>query len=218
MGPMMSPSIPPPPLGMDLQQMQRTRKRVLVGGIAAGLALFAVTDATWRTSWPGAHRAIQGLGLVLILVCILGRTWCTLYIGGQKKRELVMTGPYSMVRNPLYVFTLLGTAGAGAMSGSLSIGLLWAGFAGLVFASVVRHEERFLLAAFPKEFPVYMARVPRFWPRPLAWQDAEQLSVRPDLVNRTFFEACAFLLAAPLVALRSWLWDLGWIPILLRLP
>ena len=115
MGPMMSPSIPPPPLGMDLQQMQRTRKRVLLGGIAVGLALFAVTDTVWPTSWPGAHRAIQGLGLLLILVCILGRTWCTLYIGGQKKRELVMTGPKP---TSMLAGRGAGAAGDGAAAGS----------------------------------------------------------------------------------------------------
>ena len=42
----------------------------------------------------------------MILICILGRTWATLYIGGQKQRELVTKGPYSVVRNPLYLFTL----------------------------------------------------------------------------------------------------------------
>lgn len=214
---MISPPLPSPD-GADLQQMQRRRKRVLVGGFALGLALFAVIDSSWRIDWPRTHRAIQGLGLVLVLVCILGRTWCTLYIGGQKKRGLVTTGPYSVVRNPLYVFTLLGASGAGALSGSLSIGLMCAAFAGLVFTSVVRQEEQFLLAAFPHEFPDYMARVPRFWPRPSGWRDAEQLIVKPHLVNRTFFEASLFLLAAPLVAARALLWELGVIPILLHLP
>jgi protein-S-isoprenylcysteine O-methyltransferase Ste14 len=211
---------PPTPLsnGADLQLMQRKRKRVLVGGIAFVLVLLAVSDTAWRVPWPQMHRLIQGVGLLLILVCILGRTWCTLYIGGQKKRGLVTAGPYSVVRNPLYVFTLLGATGAGALSGSITIALLCAVFAGVVFASVVRQEEQFLLAAFPADYPAYMARVPRFWPRPSAWQDAEQLIVRPDLVNRTFFEASLFLLAAPLVALRALLRDLGWLPILLHLP
>jgi protein-S-isoprenylcysteine O-methyltransferase Ste14 len=198
--------------------MQRRRKRVMVGGIALGLALLAVTDSSWRTDWPRMLRAIQGLGLALVLVCIIGRTWCTLYIGGQKKRGLVTTGPYSVVRNPLYVFTTLGASGAGALSGSLSIGLLCGAFAASVLVSVVRQEEQFLLAAFPDEFRAYLARVPRFWPRPSAWQDADQLIVKPNLVNRTFFEASLFLLAAPLVALRALLWDLGLVPVLLLLP
>ena len=56
-----------------------------------------------------AAQHVQALletgGVILILVCIVGRTWCTLYIGGNKKRELITAGPYSVVRNPLYVFT-----------------------------------------------------------------------------------------------------------------
>lgn len=207
-----------PSIGADLQLIQRRRKRVLVAGIVVGLALIAVTDSVWRIDWPRVHRAIQGAGLGLIIVCIVGRTWCTLYIGGQKKRGLVTMGPYSVVRNPLYVFTLLGAAGMGSLSGSLSLAAICGAFASVVFASVVRQEEQFLLAAFPSDYPAYAARVPRFWPRLSGWQDAEHLVVRPLLVNRTFLEASLFLLAAPLVALRALLWDLGWIPVLLHLP
>jgi protein-S-isoprenylcysteine O-methyltransferase Ste14 len=49
----------------------------------------------------------------------LGRTWCSLDISGRKKRELVTVGPYALVRNPLYIFTLLEAFGIGAQSGSM---------------------------------------------------------------------------------------------------
>ena len=42
-----------------------------------------------------------------------------LYVGGRKNAELVTTGPYSMMRNPLYFFSLLGVAGVGAQTGSV---------------------------------------------------------------------------------------------------
>jgi hypothetical protein len=164
------------------------------------------------------HRVIQWSGLVLILFCILGRTWCTLYIGGQKKRELVTNGPYSVVRNPLYLFTLFGAAGMGALSGSIVMALLSAAFATAVFVSVVRQEEQFLLTTFPQDYPAYAARVPRLWPRFSAWQEADQLIVQPRLVHRTFFDASLFLLAVPLIACKALLRDWGWIPMLLRLP
>ncbi len=207
-----------PANGADLQQLQRKRKQVLVAGIVCGLALLAITDPTWRTEWRRLHRAIQFSGLLLILVCILGRTWGTLYIGGQKKRELVTKGPSSVVRNPLYLFTLFGAAGMGALSGSIAMALLSAAFATVVFVSVVRQEEQFLLTTFPHDYPAYAARVPRLWPRFSAWQDADQLIVKPHLVNRTFFDASLFLLAVPLIALKALLRDLGWLPILFHLP
>jgi protein-S-isoprenylcysteine O-methyltransferase Ste14 len=207
-----------PTTAADLQQLQRKRKRALVVGIVCGLALLAITDTAWRAEWPRVHRVIQWSGLVLILFCILGRTWCTLYIGGQKKRELVTKGPYSVVRNPLYLFTLFGAAGMGALSGSIVMALLSATFATVVFVSVVRQEEQFLLTAFPQDYPAYAARVPRLWPRFSVWQDADQLIVQPRLVHRTFFDASLFLLAVPLIALKALLRDWGWLPVLLRLP
>jgi hypothetical protein len=154
----------------------------------------------------------------LILICILGRTWCTLYIGGQKQRELVTKGPYSVVRNPLYLFTLLGAAGIGALSGSLAMAVACAGFATAVFLSVVRQEEQFLTATFPREFPAYAERVPRFLPRLSVWQDADQLIVKPRLVHRTFLDASLFLMVVPLIGVKALLRDLVWLPIMLHLP
>jgi protein-S-isoprenylcysteine O-methyltransferase Ste14 len=204
--------------GSELQRLQQRRKQVLIVGIAIGVACLAVTDSSWRTAWPRTHRGIQWSGLLLILICILGRTWCTLYIGGQKQRELVTKGPYSVVRNPLYLFTLFGAAGIGALSGSLVMAVACAGFATAVFLSVVRQEEQFLTAAFPREFPAYAERVPRFLPRLSGWQDAEQLIVKPRLVHRTFLDASLFLMVVPLIGVKALLRDLVWLPIMLHLP
>ena len=204
--------------GADLQRLQHRRKQVLIVGIAVGVALFTITDSHWRLMWPRAHRSIQWSGLLLILVCILGRTWCTLYIGGQKQRELVTKGPYSVVRNPLYLFTLFGAAGIGALSGSMVMAAVCAGFATVVFLSVVRQEEQFLLATFPHEFPTYAARVPRLVPRLSVWQDAAQLIVKPRLVHRTFLDASLFLMAVPLVGIKALVRDFLWLPIMMYLP
>lgn len=204
--------------GADLQRLQQKRKRVLILGVVLLLALLAISDSSWRVGWPRVHRAIQWSGLLMILTCILGRTWCALYIGGQKQRRLVTKGPYSVVRNPLYLFTLFGTAGIGALSGSLVMALACAGFATWVFLSVVRQEEQFLLAAFPDEFRAYAERVPRLMPRFSGWQDADQLVVQPRLVHRTFLDASLFLMAVPLIGVRALVRDFLWLPIFLHLP
>ena len=63
-----------------------------------------------------------------------------------------------------------------------------------------------------------MARVPRFWPRPSAWHEADEILVRPHLVRRTFIEACLFLLAVPVAGLLWWLQRVAQLPVLLSLP
>jgi len=203
---------------LDLHRLQHKRKRILAIGTLVGLALLSVTDSAWRLDWPQVHSAIQWSGLMLILICILGRTWVAVYIGGLKNRALVTKGPYSVVRNPLYLCTVLGTAGIGALFGSVTLVAVCTGFATAVFLSVLRQEEQFLMVAFPREFPEYIARVPRLLPRPSVWEGADQLLVQPQLVRRTFLDASLFLVAVPLAELIDLAQDAQWLPILLRLP
>jgi protein-S-isoprenylcysteine O-methyltransferase Ste14 len=202
----------------DIQVVQRIRKAALGAGLGGNIALLLFVDTIWRERNATVYEAIELLGLVLILACIFGRTWCTLYIGGRKKGEVVDTGPYSVVRNPLYVFTLLGALGAGLQTGSLVLGLLTAALTGLVFAVVVRQEETFLAAAFPDSYPPYAARVPRFVPKLSLWRDADELVVRPALVRRTFSDALLFLLAIPGTDLIEMAQGAGWLPVIALLP
>jgi len=204
--------------GSNLQQLQRRRKRVLRAGALGGMVLLLLADSAWRTAAPGVHVLLQRCGFLLILVCIVGRTWCTLYIGGYKKRELITKGPYSVVRNPLYVFTIIGVTGVGLLAGSASIALLFGALALAVFAFVTVQEEAFLAGTFGKAFAAYAAEVPRFWPRFSAWQDTDELLIRPRLVLRTFLEASLFLLAVPLLDLKDLAQRLSLLPALLQLP
>lgn len=213
----MSSAESPPPV-VDLQRIQRLRKLVLWGmfGLALPPALFV--GSYW---WPNAktlHKAIEWAGIVLIFISIFGRTWCTLYIGGRKKRELVTLGPYSVCRNPLYAFTMLGAFGIGAQSGSIILASAVAVAIFAVFRSVVMREEAFLAGAFDVEFARYADQVPRFLPHFSRWKDAKDLTVSPPLVVRTFLDATLFLLAIPAAEILEELQNHGTIPVLLRLP
>lgn len=185
------------PSSKELQRVQRTRKWLLLLLFGTTLVPILFTSSYWREQGSPVHGAIEGCGVVLILACIFGRTWCSLYISGRKKRELVTAGPYSLVRNPLYVFTLLGAFGIGAQTGSLVVAGWFAVVAFIVFYTVVRKEELYLAAEFPAEYRAYAAAVPRFWPSFAAWRDVEDLVVKPVLIRRTFLEACLLLVSIP---------------------
>lgn len=201
----------------QLRSIQRRRKLVLLVGVMFGFAVAASTASYW-TDRSFLRALIHSAGLLLIVVCIVGRTWCALYIGGLKQRELIVKGPYSVVRNPLYLFAVLGTAGIGTLSGSIVLGLLFAAFAAAVFVFVVRREEIFLNAAFPATYPAYAARVPRFWPRFSVWEDADELAIKPAVVRRTLRDTCWFLLAVPVMACIGVAQANGWFIALWRLP
>lgn len=202
---------------MNIATVQTVRKIVLFVAITLGVFIFAVTNSRYP-SGETAHEMIEWIGIVLIVVCILGRTWASLYIGGRKIDELVTTGPYSMMRNPLYSFSFLGAAGAGAQTGSLVLALICGALAYIVFYVVVLQEEKLLLERYGEKYRAFMTRVPRFLPNPRLWQDEQTLTIRPPRVLMTFADALVFLLAVPLAEGFEYLQGIGAIPVLLVLP
>ncbi len=202
---------------MTIAGVQTVRKAVLGVAILIGIAIFAVTGSV---SVPGshAHELIEWVGLVAIVICIFGRTWCTMYIGGRKVDQFVTEGPYSVTRNPLYLFSILGAAGAGAQVGSVVAGVVFGVLAWVVFFVVVLQEERLLATRYPAEFAAYMTSVPRFLPNPRLWRDVPVLSVAPAKVVRTFADAIILLLAVPGAELIDILQNAGLLPVLFLLP
>lgn len=202
---------------MKIHTVRTIRKIVLSIVAAIGVWAFAVTTSV-HPAGETVHEMIEWLGIVLIVICILGRTWSSLYIGGRKIEELVQTGPYSVMRNPLYFFSFLGAAGIGMQVGGVVLGLICATLAVLVFYVVVRQEEEFLAQRYGRPYRDYLARVPRFLPKPSLWHDEPTLTIRPPRVLITFADAVLFLLAVPLAELFEHLQETGVIPVLLRLP
>lgn len=200
----------------DLQRIQRIRKWVL------GLALLAVvTLAVFTTTWWGdgrVHETLEEIGLGAVVVSIVGRAWCSLYIGGRKKAEIVSTGPYSLSRNPLYLFSYAGAFGVGAQTGSLTLALLFVAVAMAVFHFTIAREEAWLSAQFGAVYDAYRARTPRLGPDFSKWRDEEELRIRPQFFLTTLRDGLVFLLAVPIFELVEWAQVSGWLPVLVRLP
>jgi protein-S-isoprenylcysteine O-methyltransferase Ste14 len=202
---------------LSLATIQLIRKAVLLAIVVSGIFLLVFAESRWPDG-EFTHETIELVGFFLISFCILGRTWCSLYIGGLKNRKLIDVGPYSVTRNPLYVFSVIGAAGVGAQLGSVVIAILagvvtWAVFYILIFA-----EERHLKNQFGAAYRNYLATVPRFWPKFSRWRDVESLTIRPDTVRATFVDACVFLLSIPIAESFDYLHDFGWLPALFQVP
>jgi protein-S-isoprenylcysteine O-methyltransferase Ste14 len=197
--PMGTETFEPPRLGPT----QRRRLHLLRAiGLLALPPLF-LCGSRWADDGT-AHHLIEAFGLFLILLCIAGRSLCSLYIGGRKCSELVTIGPYSVTRNPLYFFSLLGAIGAGLQAGSLLIGTLAGlGFV-LVFHRLILREEQFLARQFP-QFSEYQATTPRWIPSLRRWNSPSQLSFEPARLFHTLRDSSWFLLAWPFFELIEWL-------------
>ena len=93
-----------------------TTKTVLAG--AVGVVLFILAkDRVLDPVWFVAGAAVTVLG-----------EWLRLWAAGhlRKNKQLTTTGPYSYVKNPLYIGTLLITVGYSAMA--MNIWIMVAGF------------------------------------------------------------------------------------------
>lgn len=201
---------------MSIATVQVIRKIVLWLAVAAGIFFFAVSTSRYPVG-GSLHEMVEWTGIVLIVACILGRTWASLYIGGRKIDQLVMVGPYSVTRNPLYFFSILGAIGVGMQIGSIVLGLICGALAAIVFTIVVMQEERLLAARYKKRYRDYLATVPRFVPDPRRWRDEKTLTIRPPRVLMTFADALVFLLSVPVAEGFEHLQELGVIPVLFHL-
>ena len=95
------------------------RLRLTVAVLAGVLVLVAVADRRWAQGLTG--QFLQLAGFACIACAALGRVWTSVFSAGSKDRRVVRTGPYSLVRHPLYALSLLAMLGVGLTTRSLSI-------------------------------------------------------------------------------------------------
>lgn len=164
------------------------------------------------------HEGMEWFGHLLVIMGVFGRVYCSAYIGGRKNDVLAAVGPYSVVRNPLYVFSFLAVAGMGLQSATFSLSILLVATFLLYYRGVIAREEAFLAYTFGEDYRAYMRRVPRWIPKFSLWQAPVELHTRPAFMLRTLRDALLFFLAFPLFELLSHLHDTGALPVLMRLP
>lgn len=140
------------------------------GGLVAPLALLFLylAEPTPTSLFAGMCLALCGEGI---------RLWAIGYTGEPTRSQeldapaLITTGPYGLVRNPLYLGNLLnGMAVATAAVGGkppLEAALLWLGaasFLGFVYSNIIILEQDFLLQEFGEEYRLYRETVPALLP------------------------------------------------------
>lgn len=200
---------------MALARYQKMRRLSLAVLLLGALILLLFIESSLSEE---GHDMVEAIGVGLIVVGIVGRMWCTLYIGGRKSAEIVVTGPYSVTRNPLYVFSSIAAAGVGAQAGSATLAILFLLGCAAAFHIVIVREESFLKEEFGPAYARYLATVPRFLPRPSLFRDERELRVHTKLVYRTLTDGLVFFVAMPVFELIELAQESGLLPVLLRLP
>ncbi|MEX1138465.1 MAG: methyltransferase [Bacteroidota bacterium] len=165
---------------------------------------------------PAASTLLAG-GVVALLGEAM-RFWGVAYAGPLTRvtgsvgaPELITSGPFSHVRNPLYVGNILLYVGFGIMANALAPWLVVATavYFILQYAGIVSLEEEFLEKEFGAGFEEYRKSVPRFVPRFVPVHGVQKEHQKPDWPGarrseRRTFQAMA--LVGALVTAR-WVWS-----------
>jgi protein-S-isoprenylcysteine O-methyltransferase Ste14 len=153
--------------------------------------IFALIWFHWETEehflWP--------LGLSLFLLGVTLRIWAQqhLHYRLRIRKSLTMTGPYSFVRNPIYIGNTLICLGLTIISELLWLFPLTLFYCLGIYSLVVRYEESHLLYKYGEAYRRYMVEVPRWLPKVIRLKNL-------GLINEYFHQSiateiyCLFLL------------------------
>lgn len=176
----------------SIKRFRRTATWIVALAVAG---LLAVSTSAWPEG-GAMDLALSDIGLVLLVVCAFGRLWSSIFIAGYKNERLITDGPYSLVRNPLYVFSFIGAIGLGFASESLLITailtlpfLVW-------YPILVVEEERHLAQRHGQAWAAYALATPRFVPALRAPSQPASYAINTRQVGRAFLDAVWFPLAA----------------------
>lgn len=164
---------------------------LVIGDIVSGVKPLDVAD------WSNP-AALAGMALVLAGLAL--RTWAAGVL--CKETMLTDTGPYSVVRNPLYIGSFLMMFGFCRLVGDARNALFIVGPVLWLYLLKIRVEERELAERFAGKWEAYAARTPRFIPRRITsdlWRD---WSLAQWLGGREYRALVGTLMA--LVALKIW--------------
>ena len=169
--------------------------RIMISRIFAFalVAVILVSSSALEERLPFFSTLLFFIGIVLVGVASIGRLWCSLYIAGYKTDTLITQGPYSMCRNPLYFFSLVGAVGVGLATETVLIPTVILLSFAAYYPFVIKSEEAVLLTIHGTAYSTFCQTVPRFFPRLSQMTEPDEYVVKPKVYRRHMFDALWFV-------------------------
>lgn len=163
--------------------------------------IFVLLAVTVEPVFP--RESVVGLlfdsaGSIFLFAGVIGRFWCTLYIGGRKNLEVIDSGPYSICRHPLYFFSSVSALGFGLLLGSVLVATLIFTIVSAVLLITAIHEERYLQSKLGVSYIKYSREVPRFFPSIRRFSTSAQVTASVAVLKTNFMDGLVFLSLLPL--------------------
>lgn len=195
-----------------IRNKSRDIRLIAVAFVAACL----FTDSRWETS-PLVSSALSLSGILLVSVAALLRAWSLLYIAGYKNMYLIMHGPFSICRNPIYLSTVLGFFGIALDTSTITYPVISLVAFSSYFFVQVKAEEASLLRRHGDRFLAYCKRTPQLIPNFKLLDEPAEYVVRPAEFRRWIADAVWFILGLGLMEFIDTLHETGVLPVFVHL-
>jgi protein-S-isoprenylcysteine O-methyltransferase Ste14 len=141
---------------------------LFLGALALGCLLSLAIPIGPGLGRPNTLALMVGLAFVLLGVALAVVSVRSFHVAGtgvvpgEPSTALVVTGPYALTRNPIYVGFVLAYFGLSIMLTSMWVLLLLIPVLVILQRGVVEREEAYLERQFGEAYRRYQARVPRW--------------------------------------------------------
>src|SRR4030043_320504 len=163
--------------------------RILVGFL---FIFIFISEGSWSNDRILALM-IDVFAFILILICTFGRLWASIYICGYKEEAVISSGPYSMVRHPLYFFSFMGVLGLCLTTGNSVVTLVIMTTYIIYYPLVILDEEATLKRKLGKKYEEFIKKTPRFIPNPALFKEPEHYTVYPKIFRRSLMDIVWFM-------------------------
>lgn len=144
---------------------------VLLAAVLLGVATAPPPSWALHPAWRAfcLLLAAGSLGLRALVVGYAAPRTSGRNTRGQIADSLNTTGPYSLVRHPLYLANALGWLAVALWTGQPWLALAIMAVFALVYERIMLAEEAYLADKFGPSYRAWAARTPALWPRRWRW-------------------------------------------------
>jgi len=193
------------------------QKRILISRIIAAVLVCVFLFTRTEIKSDAARVLLDNLGLLLICIGALGRIWSSLFICGHKSVEIIDQGPYSAVRNPLYLFSFMGVIGIALSTGNWIFMVMILFLFTFYYPFVVISEEKKMTRLHGERFKAYMRKTPRFLPDLSKFGLPVGYEIDVKRFSKAFLDAVWFFVAYILIDAIKFIHVKGLIPFVFSL-
>lgn len=128
------------------------------------LRILSVGHYSGAVAYLGVLLCVAGLAFAIWARVHLGKNW-GMPMTLKENPELVTSGPYRFIRNPIYTGMLFAMFGSALVIGSIWFAVFIV--SGIYFIYSAKQEEKIMAGEFPDQYPAYKKRtkalIPFVW-------------------------------------------------------